>query len=109
MRNAVLKSGIEESQAQEGVHTLFGLVFQVRDGSLRTSARASVGHPPMCEIRRSIVEPYPKAFPSEVTHSSKAKGVVSCVGGWTSTSNTCSSFQNEACGFGWKKNSEWAM
>jgi len=30
IRNAVLKSWIEESQTQEGVNTLFGLVCQVK-------------------------------------------------------------------------------
>ncbi len=63
---------------------------------------ASVGHPPMSEIRRSIVDPLLTEFAFTVTHSSTAKavpaprsamfgfpsrqefrhaGVVSCVGG----------------------------
>jgi len=45
------------------------------------SAKASVGHPPVSEIRRSMVEPSLKGFLSGVTHSSTAKVVVSCVGG----------------------------
>jgi hypothetical protein len=46
-----------------------------------TYAKASVGHPPVSEIRRSMVEWLVLAFPSRVTHSSTAKAVVSCVGG----------------------------
>ena len=44
-------------------------------------AKASVGHPPVSEIRRSMIEWSALAFPSRVTHSSTAKAVVSCVGG----------------------------
>jgi hypothetical protein len=47
----------------------------------RASANASVGHPPVNEIRRSMADPSLKGFLSEVTHSSTAKAVVSCVGG----------------------------
>ena len=35
IRNAVLKSWIEESQVQEGGNTLFDFVCQVRDGALQ--------------------------------------------------------------------------
>ena len=59
----------------------------------RASAKATVGHPPVSEIRRSMVGPSLKGFLSGVTHSCTAKavlarpsalqhaGVVSCVGG----------------------------
>ena len=59
----------------------------------RASAKASVGHPPVSEIRRSMADPSLKGFLFGVTHSSTAKAmlarrsalqhasVVSCVGG----------------------------
>ena len=46
-----------------------------------TYAKASVGHPPVSEIRRSLVDPSLTEFASAVTHSSTAKAMVSCVGG----------------------------
>jgi len=49
--------------------------------TIPTYAKASVGHPPVSKIRRSMVDPSLKGFPSGVTHSSTAKAVVSCVGG----------------------------
>jgi len=45
------------------------------------SAKASVGHPPVSEIRRSMADPLLKGFLSGVTHFSTAKVVGSCVGG----------------------------
>jgi hypothetical protein len=57
------------------------------------SASRSVGHPPVGEIRRSMIDLSQEVFLSGVTHSSTAKavlarrsalqhaGVVSCVGG----------------------------
>jgi hypothetical protein len=63
-------------------------------GALRCAgAKASVGHPPVSEIRRSMADPSLKGFLSGVTHFSTAKvvlarrsalqhaGVGSCVGG----------------------------
>ena len=45
------------------------------------SAKASVGHPPVSEIRQSMIDPLLKVFLSGVTHSSTTKVVVSCGGG----------------------------
>jgi hypothetical protein len=51
-------------------------------GALRCAgAKASVGYPPVSEIRRSMADPSVEGFLSGVTHSSTAKAVVSCVGG----------------------------
>ena len=47
----------------------------------RASAKASVGHPLVGEVRRSMVDQSLKGFLSGVTHSSTAKAVFSCVGG----------------------------
>ena len=44
-------------------------------------AKASVGHPPMSEIRRSMIESSLTEILSGVTHSATAKAAVSCVGG----------------------------
>jgi hypothetical protein len=49
--------------------------------AIPTYAKASVGHPPVSEIRRSMADPSLKGLLSGVTHSSTAKAVVSCVGG----------------------------
>ena len=49
--------------------------------AIPTYAKASVGHPPVSEIRRNMVQGSVLDFPSRVTHSSTAKAVVSCVGG----------------------------
>ena len=49
--------------------------------TIPTYAKASVGHPPVSEIRRRMADPSLKGFLSEVTHSSTGKAVVSCVGG----------------------------
>jgi hypothetical protein len=49
--------------------------------TIPTYAKASVGHPPVSEIRQSMADPSLKGFLSGVTHSSTAKAVVSCVGG----------------------------
>ncbi len=46
-----------------------------------TYAEATVGHPPISEIRRSMTESLLTKILSGVTHSSTAKAVVSCVGG----------------------------
>jgi hypothetical protein len=47
----------------------------------RASAKASVGHPPISEIRRSMTQSLITEILSRVTHSSPAKAEVSCVGG----------------------------
>jgi len=49
--------------------------------TIPTFAKASVGHPPVSEIRRSVADPSLIGFLSGVTHSSTSKAVVSCVGG----------------------------
>ena len=49
--------------------------------TIPTYAKASVGHPPVSEIRRSMADPSLKGFLSGVTHFSTAKVVGSCVGG----------------------------
>jgi hypothetical protein len=45
------------------------------------STRASVGHPPSSEIRRSMIDPSPKRLLAGVSHSPTANAVVFCVGG----------------------------
>ena len=45
------------------------------------SAKASVGHPPISEIRRSMTQSSLTEILSGFTHSSTAKAVVSRVGG----------------------------
>jgi len=49
--------------------------------AIPTYAKASVGHPPVSEIRQSMIDPLLKVFLSGVTHSSTNKVVVPCVGG----------------------------
>jgi cell wall-associated NlpC family hydrolase len=49
--------------------------------TIPTNAKASVDHPPISEIRRSMTQLLLTEILSGVTHSSTAKTVVSCVGG----------------------------
>jgi len=44
------------------------------------SAKASVGHPPISEIRRSMIESSLTEILTGVTHSSTTKAAVPCVG-----------------------------
>jgi hypothetical protein len=54
---------------------------QARDPQKPYPPKASVRHPPVSEIRRSMVDPSLKGFLSRVKHSSTASAVASCVGG----------------------------
>ena len=76
-------------------------------GGRCASGKASLGHPPISEIRRSMIESSFTETLSGVTDSSTAKAVVSCVGGRESLEIFFAGFDLDLQDvFSWRENTD---